>query len=99
MEEDLTTRKRTRKPSEDKDTNILQSMNELFNNGKTPAGRIFMKGEAGCGKTFLCLKLLDSWCRVKQSCIQSDDPLKQTLAMFDLVFFVPLRQASREGYL
>ena len=50
-----------------------------------------MKGEAGCGKTFFCLRLLDIWCQVKQSQTVSDDVLQQCLAVFDLVFYLPLR--------
>ena len=52
--------------------------------------RIFMKGEAGCGKTFFCVKLLDAWCQVKQSGTATDDVLQQCLTVFDLVFYLPL---------
>ena len=63
----------------------------MFYAGDKPAKRIFLKGEAGCGKTFFCLKLLDTWCQVKQSQTVSDDVLHQCLAVFDLVFYLPLR--------
>ena len=72
----------------------LQSMKELFYFGRKPAKRIIMKGEAGFGKTMFCLKLLDIWCQVKQSETVTDDALSKCLAMFDLVFYVPLRHCT-----
>ena len=69
----------------------LKSLQELFYFADKPANRIFMQGEAGCGKTFFCLKLLDTWCQVKQSGADTDDVLPQCLAVFDLVFYLPLR--------
>ena len=69
----------------------LKNVWEIFYTGGKPAKRIFMKGEAGCGKTFFCLKLLDTWCQVKQSGTVTDDVLQQCLAVFDLVFYLPLR--------
>ena len=70
-------------------------MKELFYMGKRPTKRIFMKGDAGCGKTIFCLKLLDTWCQVKQSGKTSDDVLQKCLSVFDLVFFILLRQCAR----
>ena len=69
----------------------LKNLQEMFSVDDKPARRIFVKGEAGCGKTFFCLKLLDTWCQVKQSGIVTDDVLQQCLAVFDLVFYLPLR--------
>ena len=69
----------------------LTSLREVFCVGDEQAKRIFMKGEAGCGKTLFCLKMLDSWCKVKQSGAVTDDVLQQCLAVFDLVFYIPLR--------
>ena len=63
----------------------------MFYAADKPARRIFMKGEAGCGKTFFCLKLLDTWCQVKQFGTITNDVLQQCLAVFDLVFYLPLR--------
>ena len=34
----------------------LQSLREVFFAGNKQAKRIFMKGDAGCGKTLFCLK-------------------------------------------
>ena len=72
----------------------LKSLREMFYIGDKQAKRIFMKGEAGCGKTFFCLKLLDTWCQVKQSGQVTDDVLQQCLAVFDLVFYIPLRHCK-----
>ena len=69
----------------------LKSLQEMFYTTDKPARRIFMKGEAGCGKTFFCLKLLDTWCQVKQSGKVTNDVLQQCLDAFDLVFYLPLR--------
>ena len=69
----------------------LKSLREVFCVGDKQAKRIFMKGEAGCGKTLFCLKMLDSWCQVKQSGTVTSDVLQQCLAVFDLVFYIPLR--------
>ena len=100
----------------------LKSLREIFYTSGKPVKRIFMKGDAGCGKTLFCLKMLDAWCRVKQpknkidteiqagnrrklsclkmfsSCFQEqqsetvpDDVLQHCLAVFDLVFYIPLR--------
>ena len=72
----------------------LKSLREMFYIGDKQAKRIFMKGEAGFGKTFFCLKLLDTWCQVKQSGQVTDDALQQCLAVFDLVFYIPLRHCK-----
>ena len=72
----------------------LTNLQEMFYVEGKPAKRIFMKGEAGCGKTFFCLKLLDTWCQVKQSGTVTDDMLQQCLAVFDLVFYLPLRHVK-----
>ena len=74
----------------------LKSLREVFIAGDKPANRIFMKGEAGCGKTLFCLNMLDSWCQVKQSGTVSDDVLQQCLAVFDLMFYIPLRNFKGE---
>ena len=90
MEEDLKSKERmpsTNKPGGKE----LKSVQEMFYAAEKPAKRIFMKGEAGCGKTFFCLKLLDTWCQVKQLGTVTDDVLQQCLADFDLIFYLPLR--------
>ena len=69
----------------------LKSLREVFCVDNKPAKRIFMKGDAGCGKTLFCLKMLDTWCQVKQSGTVIDDALQQCLAVFDLVFYIPIR--------
>ena len=90
MEEDLKSKERM--PIPDKSGGKeLKSLQEMFYAADKPAKRIFMKGEAGCGKTFFCLKLLDTWCQVKQSGTVTDDVLQQCLSVFDLVFYLPLR--------
>ena len=90
MEEDLKSKERVLNP-DNPGGKELKSLQEMFYSADKPARRIFMKGEAGCGKTFFCLKLLDTWCQVKQSGTITDDVLQQCLAVFDLVFYLPLR--------
>ena len=90
MEEDLKSKERVPNPDNPVGKE-LKSLREMFYAADKPARRIFMKGEAGCGKTFFCLKLLDTWCQVKQSGTVTDDVLQQCLAVFDLVFYLPLR--------
>ena len=90
MEEDLKLKERM--PNRDNQGGKeLKSLQEMFYAADKPAKRIFMKGEAGCGKTFFCLKLLDTWCQVKQSGTDTNDVLQQCLAVFDMVFYLPLR--------
>ena len=90
MEEDLKSMERMPNPNKPAGKE-LKTLQEMFYAADKPAKRIFMKGEAGCGKTFFCLKLLDTWCQVKQSGTVTDDVLQQCLAVFDLVFYLPLR--------
>ena len=91
MEEDLNAKEKL--PNSDSPgSKELRNIREMFYYAADkPAKRIFMKGEAGCGKTFFCLKLLDTWCQVKQSGKVRDDVLQQYLAVFDLAFYIPLR--------
>ena len=72
----------------------LKSLREMFYAGGKSAKRIFMKGEAGCGKTLFCLKMLDTWCQVKQSGTVTKDALQKCLAVFDLVIYLPLRHVK-----
>ena len=90
IEEDLKAKQRIPNPQSSGDKE-LKSLREIFYAGDRPAKRIFMKGEAGCGKTLFCLKMLDTWCQIKQSGTVTDDDLQQCLAGFDLVFYLPLR--------
>ena len=90
IEEDLKSKERMFNP-DSLGGKELKSLREMFYAAEKPTKRIFMKGEAGCGKTFFCLKLLDTWCQVKQSGRVTDDALQQCLACFDLVFYLPLR--------
>ena len=90
MEEDLKSKGKMWNP-ENQGGKELKSLKEVFYTADKPANRIFMKGEAGCGKTFFCLKLLDTWCQVKQTGTVTNDMLQQCLAVFDLVFYLPLR--------
>ena len=90
MEEDLKSKERMPNP-DSPGGKELKSLQEMFYAADKPARRIFIKGEAGCGKTFFCLKLLDTWCQVKQFGSITNDALQQCLAVFDLVFYLPLR--------
>ena len=63
---------------------------KLFCDGKKSVERIFIKGEAGFGKTLFCLKLLDIWCKLKNQ--REGGEIERNSADFDLVFYVPIRQ-------
>ena len=63
----------------------------IFHVGERMAGRIFIKGEAGCGKTMFCLNLLRNWCRAKKTVHTFDTKEQEILSSFDLVFYIPLR--------
>ena len=89
MEEDLKSKDRMPNP-DNPGGKELKSLQKMFYATDKPAKRIFMKGKAGRGKTFFCLKLLDTWCRVKQSGTVTNDVLQQYLAVLDLVFYLPL---------
>ena len=72
IEEDLDAMKRTRRPDEPSGSRSLDSVQSLFyvrdrDGGKKLSTRILIKGEAGSGKSVLCLKLVESWCQLKQS--------------------------------
>ena len=141
IEEDLDAMKRTRRPDEPSGSKTLKSMLNVFyvhdrNDGEKLSTRILMKGEAGSGKSVFCLKLVESWCQLKQSIKQEhvckkhselirqleedgqlpelleqlcSDPywrpclpdiqcttceMKQCLSKFDLLYYVPLRDAT-----
>ena len=63
----------------------------IFHVGGRMAGRIFIKGEAGCGKTMFCLNLLRDWCRAKKTVHTFYTKEQEILSSFDLVFYIPLR--------
>ena len=141
IEEDLEAMKRTRRPDEPSGSKTLKSVRNVFyvrdrDDGEKLSTRILMKGEAGSGKSVFCLKLVESWCQLKQSVKQEhvckkhselirqlakdselpellkqlcsdyswprrqpDIPcttceMKQCLSKFDLLYYVPLRDAT-----
>ena len=72
IEEDLDAMKRTRRPEEPSGSKTLKSVQGVFyvrdrDGGEKLSTRIFIKGEAGSGKSVFCLKLVESWCQLKQS--------------------------------
>ena len=72
IEEDLDAMKRTRRPDEPSGSKTLKSVRNVFyicdrDGGEKVSTRILIKGEAGSGKSVFCLKLVESWCRLKQS--------------------------------
>ena len=67
VEEDLTATKKTRKPDEKSGHKALDSMKDMFYVNYNLAKRIFLKGEAGHGKTVFCLKAIELWSRSKSS--------------------------------
>ena len=76
----------------------LKSLTDMFilSNGNLD-GKIFVTGESGCGKTMLCLKLLESWVKGNEMHHCPVGTLEKYLAEnFSLVFYVALRD-SREG--
>ena len=144
IEEDLDAMKRTRRPDEPSGSKTLDSVQNVFyvhdrDGGEKLSTRILIKGEAGSGKSVFCLKLVESWCQLKQSvnqehvcekhselirqlekdsdlpelleqlCSYSDSwpyakclpeipcttcEMKQCLTKFDLLYYVPLRDAT-----
>ena len=72
IEEDLDAMKRTRRPDEPSGSKTLKSVRNVFyirdrDGGEKVSTRILIKGEAGSGKSVFCLKLVESWCQLKQS--------------------------------
>ena len=94
MEEDLATKERFHKPDASSGK-MIENIKDLFYANDKTAKRIFIKGEAGSGKTLFCIKLLDAWCRAKHSKTGVNDELQQCLSVFDLVFYIPLRHVSK----
>ena len=71
MEEDLNAMKRTRRPDEPSGSKPLDNLRNAFyfrdrDSNEKLSARIFMKGEAGSGKSVFCLKLVESWRQLKQ---------------------------------
>ena len=136
IDDDLDAMKRTRRPDEPSGFRKLENISEVFCYNEKQCSRIFMKGEAGSGKTVFCLKLAESWSHLKQQpkhehvCdkeselvnqIEMDSSLpyiiwelhnvqlysqmttgkmpcstcemQQSLSQFDLLYYVPLRDA------
>ena len=66
--------KRTRRPDEPCGSEPLDSVGNVFyvrdcdlDGGEKLSTRILIKGEAGSGKSVFCLKLVGSWCQLRQS--------------------------------
>ena len=131
--------KRTRRPDEPSGSRTLDSVRNVFyvrdrDGGEKLSTHILIKGEAGSGKSVFCLKLVESWCQLKQSqkhkhvCEKHSElisqlekgwnlpellkqlcsdsryrlpeipcttcAMKQCLSQFDLLYYVPLRDAT-----
>ena len=69
VQEDITALKKTRRPDEPTGNKTLDSITEMFYVKNEFARRIFLKGEAGHGKTVFCLKLIDTWSKGKQTAV------------------------------
>ena len=59
VEQDLTTLKKTRRPHEATGNKTIDNIRDMFYVKNKLTRRIIFKGEAGHGKTFFCLKLID----------------------------------------
>ena len=94
MEEDLATKERLHRPDVPRGKTI-EHIKDLFYVGDKTADRIFIKGEAGSGKTLFSIKLLDAWCQTKQSNTGVNDELQECMSVFDLVFYIPLRHVPK----
>ena len=90
IEEDLDAMKRTRRPDEPSGSRTIQSLWEVFQSKDKLSTRIFIKGEAGSGKSVFCLKLVESWCQMKQclkhghSCEQHSPLIRQLAREFNV---------------
>ena len=81
----------------------LTSYKEMIQTKGTRNKTIFMKGEAGVGKSTWCMQLVNAWC--KAHCKNSNDPSKETsepiqsvhkemedvMSQFEYLIFVQLR--------
>ena len=67
IDEDLDAVKRTRRPDEPSGSRPIENIGEVFYAGNKLSRRIFIKGEAGSGKSVFCLKLMEIWSQLKQS--------------------------------
>ena len=65
IEQDLTATRKTRRPDEEFGNKSLDSIKDVFYIGDKFARRIFLRGEAGYGKTVFCLKIIDTWSKSK----------------------------------
>ena len=59
--------KRTLRPDEPSGSKTIHDIRDVFGSDDKFSRRIFIKGEAGSGKSVFCLKLVESWCQIKQS--------------------------------
>ena len=71
IEEDLDAMKKTRRPDEPSGSKRLDNVQGVFyvrdrDRAEKLSTRILIKGEAGSGKSVFCLKLVESWSRIKQ---------------------------------
>ena len=90
------------RPDKKKDV-ALTSYKEMIQTKGTRNKTIFMKGEAGVGKSTWCMQLVNAWC--KAHCKNSNDPSKETsepiqsvhkemedvMSQFEYLIFVQLR--------
>ena len=65
LQENKTSVRKTRKGDEPSGKNTLNSIADIFH-VKNKLQRIFVIGDAGRGKSVLCLKLLETWAHVKR---------------------------------
>ena len=66
IEQNLSAMKKTRRQDEPSGTKTLKSVKDMFYVKDKFAKRIILTGEAGYGKTVLCLKLINSWSKGSQ---------------------------------
>ncbi|KAL3872144.1 hypothetical protein ACJMK2_040094 [Sinanodonta woodiana] len=78
----------------------VTSYKQIFVDGRgSKLKRIYLRGKGGLGKTTFCRKVLHAWCNVHEGRVVVQDSFFQdetVLMMFDLLFYLNLREVSVE---
>ena len=100
VEEDVKAMKKTRRPDERSENKTLDSIRDMFYIEDRLAKRIILKGEAGHGKTVLCLKLIEHWSNVKRLDVlkESRDSLHEKVSQINQVAYDSATQKSSDRF-